>query len=101
MSKWFVPISQRVPPDLSALNMEFAPCEDVDDLSELLSIKKEIQELTQRLNTAAHYYRWLSSRYQKRAGDICESEGGHQYERNLYDPYSNMVCVRCHKNKGD
>lgn len=101
MSKWFVPISQRVPPDLSDLDSEFAPCEEMSDVSELLIVKKEIQKLTQRLTSAAHYYRWLAAQYQRRASKICESETGHQYERNLYDPYSEMVCVRCHKNRSD
>ena len=101
MTKWFVPISQRVPPDLSDLDLEFAPCEEFENMSEVLSVKREIQELTHRLTSAAHYYRWLATQYQQRASKICESETGHQYERNLYDPYSEMVCVRCHKNKGD
>ena len=48
-----------------------------------------------------NYYRWLATQYQQRASKICESETGHQYERSLYDPYSEMICVRCHKNEGD
>lgn len=101
MTKWFIPIRQRVPPDLTDLNLDFDPCEVMNDVSKLLSVKREIQELTQRLSSAAQYYRWLATQYQRRASEICESETGHQYERNLYDPYSEMICVRCHKHKGE
>ena len=92
---------QRVPPDLSDLDSESVPCEVIDDMSEVLSVKREIQEL----DASAYFWHiiivgWLLSINNERARYVNPKQDINT-SVHLYDPYSEMICVRCHKNKGD
>ena len=99
MTKWFLETERR-PPESQEWQLNIAPCEEIEDIAQLLSSKKEITALIEQLNSAQSYYKWLETRYQQRASEICEASGGHDFQRSLYDPYSPMICIKCHTYRG-
>jgi hypothetical protein len=100
MTKWFLPNPKRRPPKTTEWKLDIPPCEEIDDMQELMGVKGKISETLEEMFSAVTYYRWMLRKYQKRATELCLMIGEHEYDKSPYDPYSPMICVKCHHERG-
>jgi hypothetical protein len=100
MTKWFLPNPKRRPPKTTEWKLDIPPCEEIDDMQKLIEVKGKISDTVEEMFSAVTYYRWMLRKYQKRAVELCLLTGEHEYEKQPYDPYSPMICVKCHHERG-